>query len=145
MLTQALRSLGAEIEERVSKRELWTLHRAWRLAFAPQVSRWHGSLSEREWEAFEREDTFALSGARALDAYEAAANDSHAVLAAESLAHGPLLRCTFKRLPSYSSIKNAWRGDLYLMPHDLAWTFLVTHEQQFGPYFAIHPRPLAGC
>jgi hypothetical protein len=126
--------MGALRLQDVLLRERWQVQAAWRNAFAGGRSDWSGSLKEFDWHLFSFDLVEHLRGASAVEAF-GRARPGH-FIAAESLSNGPMLRCEFAALPAYAAMRSAWPGDLILMNSEFDWTFVMTHEEQFGPYFA---------
>jgi hypothetical protein len=133
-LVDALTALGAVALRDVARRERWQVQSTWRQAFAPGVNDWSGDLAQFDWHAFSCEVVGHLKGAAAIVALGRAV--AGRLIVAQSLPDGPMLRCELAALPDYTTLRNAWPGDLYLMNDELEWTFVMTHEPQCGPYFA---------
>lgn len=116
------------------QRELWSLQRRWRLAFASEQSSWSESLRDFDWHVFSYGYQPHRSGVAAIALYESIPRT--AMILAESLSCGPALECAFESTLSYAQLRNAWPGDLYVIDKAMSWTFVMTHEQAIGPFFA---------
>jgi hypothetical protein len=130
-LEEALAEWGAEILEVHADRNLWTLQREWRKAFAPGVS---GKSLQFYWHVFSGRSTPHLEGANAVASYEARLA-WHSAFVVEELMRGPALLCRFDLAPTYLRLRNGWSKELYLVEAGMAWSFVLTHEQDYGPYF----------
>lgn len=105
----------------------------WLERFCPNVKRKTGSWIYRgyRWHAYSYEYESALRGTRAFNAYVARqATDFYLFFEFDDL----MFHCTGPPSPDLRPLDD----DVYVFPHDLAWTFVVTHEMSLGlgPYFA---------
>lgn len=133
-LEELVATLGGASTPIGGKRDLWAMQHAWRVSFAPEHTTWSGALSESEWHIFSYGYARHRHGAAAVAAYE---KQSHSgLILAVSLARGEALKCRFRRNPTYALLRGSWRGDLYIMCEEMRWTFVLTHEEQIGPFFA---------
>ncbi|MFO0695441.1 MAG: DUF4275 family protein [Polyangiales bacterium] len=126
--------LGAIRRVLRSKREVWAYQREWRKAFAPSCDEWSGALRDTDWHVFSHGLAGALHGAEAIAAFEA--SDRSQLCICEALGGPPVLECDGTGSLAFADWKRACEGDLYLAAADLAWAFVITHEDEVGPFFA---------
>jgi hypothetical protein len=121
----------------LTRRERNAITKRWRERFFPHVFRETGRWVHLgyHWHAYSYRFEAALNGHEALAAYAARAERKLLVYFEED--------ALFDAYGEPSPDLSAWRDDVYLFPHDLAWTMVFTHEQTLGlgPYFALPPEP----
>jgi hypothetical protein len=135
-LDDALTTFGAELVPVAGRRQQWAIQTDWRKAFAPDWHEWSGPMNDREWHVFSSGLAHHLEGAAAIEAFEAEVASLEPLIVTESLAGGTLFVARFAAAPTYRAIWNAWQDDLYIFCQRLRWTFVSTHENGLGPYFA---------
>jgi hypothetical protein len=105
----------------------------WQQRFFPRVFRETGEWVHRgyHWHAYTYGFEVAVKGADALAAYTARAERKLLVYFEDDA----LFDAYGEPSPDFSP----WGQDLYVFPHDLAWTMVFTHEQEIGlgPFFAL--------
>lgn len=106
----------------------------WREVYARALhgaaGRWkHGQF---EWHVFSFKHTRALSGGKALEAYQIEKPGRLVVVPEDQGV--PAYDMVVNALPYFTSIY----GDVYVWPSDLSWTMAFTHEENdgVGPYFS---------
>ena len=132
-IENALNTVGVHSTEELPRQARWTMQKAWRSAFASDWHDWSGPLLDMDWHVFSYKYVEHMTGAEAVAAFEARSGQSFIV--SVDLAQGPTFKCTSSAKLDYMTLRNMWSGDLYLMNEALDWTFVLTHEQDLGPYF----------
>ena len=135
-LQDLLRALRAQHVHEMSNKERWLFQESWRRAFAPGCKDWSGPLRDTDWHVFSYGHASALQGFRASATFDALTYESPLILGT-SLASGPVVSCELPASATYGWIRNHHFGDLYITDVDLSWTFVLTHEESCGPYFAV--------
>ena len=121
------------VEEIHALRQIWRIQRRWRTTFASGWSDWHGIFGDREWHVLSSRCVPHVSGGKAIAEYESRVCSE--VVISERLDDAPAYRCVGGRLPTYSELQGSWHHDLYIIAGDWSWTFVMTHEDLYGPYF----------
>lgn len=122
--------IAARVVEDAQARQL---NEQWLEQFCANVKRKTGKWVYRgyRWHAWSFGYESALHGARAFDAFvERRATNFYMYFERDDL----LLDCSGPPSPDLRSLFD----DVYVFPHDLSWTFVLTHEMSMdlGPYFA---------
>lgn len=136
-LSALLEALGATSLEEIARAERWTLQRSWRARFAREWHDWSEPFRDMDWHVFSYDRVPRLGGGNAVAAFDARSEEQ--LVIAEDLSNGPMYRCELPASVRYIALRNAWRGDLYVMDEDLRWTFVLTHEEALGPYHVTAP------
>lgn len=122
----------AELVEELSAEQLQELRRHWQRQYG-------GAHSSFLWHRFSFGQHPHLTGAPAVAAYEAQPVKAYLVF----FEHPALgFRCRGHQLPGWPQLRAlAAQGpvpgrDVYVTHPNLHWVFCLTHEADFGPYFA---------
>ena len=87
--------------------------------------------SELNWHCFSWEDSKALEGTKAFEAYQ---QQWLAPIVIFDESEDWLIECEVKEYPDFSTL----RKDIYVSHHNMKWTMAFTHEQpDIGPFFAV--------
>lgn len=133
------RSLGSA--DLLTKGEWNDAQKRWRRVFAARVKEQTGKETFRgaDWHAFSYGYEDAAKGANAEACFRRLADQcSYYVL--PSTRELPAVRCSEASLPTVSDIyhlRDRLGIDLYIFSSAYEWTFVVPHEQEIGPYFAL--------
>ena len=108
--------------------------KTWRKVFA-------SNLQEKriDWHAFSYNLTPHLEGFDAINKFNAQPVKNYFIISSNDKLTG--LACEGNKVLSYSDLliirnKNPSFYDVYISHKNLKWTFVITHEEDFGPYFS---------
>jgi len=128
--------------EALGKRARGDLQQEWREVYASQVKAKTGKwiLGAEDWLVFARDYSKHLHGVAAEEAYSHIRMVTSQFVVLFSNPQLPGWRCTAKVAPHFSSwvqlMSTVPTFDIYLFSFNHSWTLVITHEEEFGPYFA---------
>ena len=130
---------------RLGKREKWQLQQRWREHFTAGVKDATGKwiLGDADWHAFSSGYAPSVQGFGAEVAYGECKGESFILISSNEQV--PAFRCIAQSLPAFTDLyafaqENPQVFDLYLFSPDFRWTLVLTHEPDYGPYFARSSR-----
>src|SRR5688572_20107447 len=126
----ALNQLDGQVSP-LARDERFRLQQRWRELFAPGVKARTGKWQHNgtDWHAFSFGFCYALSGAKASDAYTREATASVLIIPGDN--HLPAVRYRGESLPEFAGL----RVDVYVWAESGEWSMVFTHEDDFGPYY----------
>lgn len=126
----------------LTRQEAWTRLQGWRLVYAralhEKTGRW--ALPDHEWHVMSCGYAIHVSRARAEEHYRQLNSEATYLVYLE---HCPVPMCqvTLGDLPPLGflhCLRTPEGGlcDIYVFAADYSWTFVITHEEDIGPFFS---------
>lgn len=133
-LENSLKKLGVSTRL-LSPEEKYNLQKLWRKTFA-------NTLNDKkiDWHTFSYNLVQHIKGPKAIDAFNSQFIKNYFIISSNPKLTG--LACEGNRILSYCDLlqiinKSPFLHDLYISHKNFNWTFVITHEEEFGPYFSV--------
>ena len=127
-----IESIELDLEEVCDLRHLWIKQ------FVPLS--FNKSHKDPLWHVFSYGNVHSTEGLKAINKFNTQYFKELTVFSSNSQLNG--LKCITRnnKFLDYKTLQNVLvntpqLGDLYINHHNLKWTFVITHENEFGPYY----------
>ena len=132
-IEDSLKKLGVSTRL-LFQEEKYTFQKVWRKTFANGLEG-----KELDWHTFSYNMIPHIKGSEAINAFNSQPVKNYLIISSNHKLAG--LTCNGSSIISYEDLikitrKNPFLYDLYISHQNLKWTFVITHEDEFGPYFS---------